>query len=72
MSNPRGPIGRAAAAADDEAAEYDAAGNDMRPPPSDFVGYKVSPTFRSGRTLRNYQLEGLNWMTWNWFNHRSW
>eukprot|EP00903_Cladosiphon_okamuranus_P007802 g7551.t1 len=24
-----------------------------------------------GLTLRDYQLEGVNWLLWNWWNHRS-
>ena len=26
------------------------------------VRYEVSPLFKGGRTLRSYQLEGLNWL----------
>ncbi|RLN56226.1 hypothetical protein BBJ28_00014137 [Nothophytophthora sp. Chile5] len=28
----------------------------------EFVPYEQSPTFKGGRTLRSYQVEGLNWM----------
>lgn len=29
---------------------------------SEFVPYEHSPTYKGGRTLREYQVEGLNWM----------
>jgi hypothetical protein len=29
------------------------------------------PPFKEGRTLRPYQLEGLNWMAFNWHNGRN-
>ncbi|KAG7392511.1 hypothetical protein PHYPSEUDO_000199 [Phytophthora pseudosyringae] len=30
--------------------------------PNEFVPYEQSPTYKGGRTLRAYQVEGLNWM----------
>lgn len=33
----------------------------------------TSPTFgvSNNLSLREYQLEGLNWLVWNWYNHRA-
>lgn len=28
----------------------------------------TSPTYKNGNVLRTYQLEGLNWLTWCWYN----
>ncbi|KDO30724.1 hypothetical protein SPRG_04626 [Saprolegnia parasitica CBS 223.65] len=44
----------------------------IRPSIRDFKKLETSPTFGSdGRfTLREYQLEGLNWLRWNWHNAR--
>ncbi len=44
---------------------------DRRPSPSLWRRHTESPMFRGGRTLRDYQLEGLNWLTWNWYNYRN-
>lgn len=30
---------------------------------------KESPSFRNNNTLRSYQLEGLNWLAYNWHKH---
>jgi superfamily II DNA or RNA helicase len=38
---------------------------------NDFVPYEQSPTFKGGRTLRSYQVDGLNWMVTNWKQQRS-
>lgn len=27
--------------------------------------------FKGGNTLRSYQIEGINWLTWNWANRRN-
>ncbi len=39
--------------------------------PTEFVPYEQSPTFRGGRTLRPYQVDGLNWMISCWKARRS-
>jgi len=44
---------------------------DRRPSPTLWRRHTESPMFRGGRTLRDYQLEGLNWLTWNWNNYRN-
>ncbi|CAM9834851.1 unnamed protein product, partial [Scytosiphon promiscuus] len=31
----------------------------------------AAPAGAGGLTLRDYQLEGVNWLLWNWWNHRS-
>jgi chromodomain-helicase-DNA-binding protein 7 len=57
---------------EDVAARYDSAtGRDVRPDPKQWAPYKETPAFRGGRTLRDYQLEGLNWMIFNWHHHRN-
>lgn len=38
---------------------------------NDFVPYEQSPTFKDSRTLRPYQVEGLNWMVTCWKQQRS-
>lgn len=40
----------------------------------DYEKMETSPVYGSpdsGLTLRGYQLEGVNWMLWNWFHKRS-
>lgn len=32
---------------------------------------KATPEFKGGRALLDYQLEGLNWMVYNWYNRKS-
>ncbi|KAI8883742.1 hypothetical protein K501DRAFT_86912 [Backusella circina FSU 941] len=47
----------------------------MHPPPrpdmTRFIQYNQSPSFRYGNSLRPYQLEGLNWLRFCYFNYRS-
>ncbi|KAK9764864.1 hypothetical protein K7432_007289 [Basidiobolus ranarum] len=42
-----------------------------RPVKSRFGQLKQSPLFKHGNQLRSYQLEGLNWLLFCWFNHQS-
>ena len=42
-----------------------------RPPRSNFRKLDASPSFRNGYSLRPYQLEGLNWLIFSWYNRRS-
>ena len=42
-----------------------------RPPASFFKQLEQSPKFKDGNELRPYQLEGLNWLTFCWFNRRN-
>nr|CCA22651.1 chromodomainhelicaseDNAbinding protein putative [Albugo laibachii Nc14] len=37
----------------------------------DFIPYEHSPTYKGGRTLRSYQVEGLNWIISCWKAQRS-
>ena len=39
-----------------------------RPKPSDWKKIPESPVYKSGNTLREYQLEGLNWLNFCWYN----
>lgn len=42
-----------------------------RPKPVDWRKLDESPIYKSGNTLREYQLEGLNWLTFCWYNGRN-
>eukprot|EP01138_Halocafeteria_seosinensis_P003330 gb/GECG01003406.1/.p1 GENE.gb/GECG01003406.1/~~gb/GECG01003406.1/.p1 ORF type:complete len:1786 (+),score=287.15 gb/GECG01003406.1/:1-5358(+) len=44
---------------------------DERPPPTSWKKYGESQVYKGGRTLREYQVEGLNWLIFNWYNRRS-
>jgi chromodomain-helicase-DNA-binding protein 7 len=39
--------------------------------PRSFKPYEKSPVYRNGGELRSYQLEALNWLTFNWLNNRN-
>ena len=45
--------------------------SDSRPPPSAWKRLSECPSFRDGNKLRTYQLEGLNWMVFNWYQRRG-
>ncbi|KAJ1973907.1 hypothetical protein H4R35_003873, partial [Dimargaris xerosporica] len=42
-----------------------------RPPRNQFQQLTESPKFKYDNTLRSYQLEGLNWLLFCWFNRQS-
>jgi len=42
-----------------------------RPKPTEWVKLDESPVYKNGNTLREYQLEGLNWLSFSWFNTRN-
>ncbi|KAM4623653.1 chromodomain-helicase-DNA-binding protein 7, partial [Polymixia lowei] len=42
-----------------------------RPPAADWQKSDSSRDYRNGNALREYQLEGLNWLTFNWYNRRN-
>ena len=42
-----------------------------RPKPHEWKKLDHSHEFKSGNTLREYQLEGLNWLTFCWYNSRN-
>ena len=48
-----------------------AAFEDFRPDGSQWVKYGESPEYKNGLTLRDYQLEGVNWMIFNWYHRRN-
>ena len=48
-----------------------APGEDERPPPNLFREYLTSPPFKGDRQVRDYQLEGVNWLIYNWFQRRN-
>ena len=43
----------------------------LRPPPGDYKPLSSKPTFNGDRELRSYQLEGLEWLVFNWFQRRG-
>ncbi|DAZ97083.1 TPA: hypothetical protein N0F65_001267 [Lagenidium giganteum] len=45
--------------------------SDVRPDPSTWAKYQESPVYNNQNTLRSYQLEGLNWMVFCWYNRRN-
>ncbi|MEQ2274925.1 choline dehydrogenase 7, partial [Xenotaenia resolanae] len=42
-----------------------------RPSAADWNKLESSREYRNGNALREYQLEGLNWLTFNWYNSRN-
>ncbi|KAM8851002.1 LOW QUALITY PROTEIN: chromodomain-helicase-DNA-binding protein 7 [Spinachia spinachia] len=42
-----------------------------RPPAADWKQLEGSRDYKNSNALREYQLEGLNWLTFNWFNSRN-
>ncbi|KAJ0058954.1 hypothetical protein NL108_003289, partial [Boleophthalmus pectinirostris] len=42
-----------------------------RPHAADWKKLEGSREYRNGNALREYQLEGLNWLTFNWYNSRN-
>jgi chromodomain-helicase-DNA-binding protein 7 len=38
---------------------------------SEWVEFKESPDFKHNNKLREYQLEGVNWLNFSWFNQRN-
>lgn len=42
-----------------------------RPSPDHWEQLKVSPIYKAGNNLRPYQLEGLNWLLFSWYNGRN-
>ena len=45
--------------------------NKKKPKPQDWKKLDESPIYKNGNTLREYQLEGLNWLTFCWYNGRN-
>lgn len=45
--------------------------SDNRPPPDKYKQYNESPPYKPGLVLREYQLEGLNWLIFNWYQRRN-
>jgi chromodomain-helicase-DNA-binding protein 7 len=42
-----------------------------RPRPEEWKKLDESPVYKNDNTLREYQLEGLNWLLFSWFNSRN-
>uniref|UniRef100_A0A4W6DNM0 Chromodomain helicase DNA binding protein 6 n=1 Tax=Lates calcarifer TaxID=8187 RepID=A0A4W6DNM0_LATCA len=42
-----------------------------RPPPEKWQKLEQSRDYRNGNQLREYQLEGMNWLLFNWYNRKN-
>ncbi|XP_053402464.1 chromodomain-helicase-DNA-binding protein 8-like isoform X5 [Mercenaria mercenaria] len=42
-----------------------------RPKASEWKALKETHTYKNGNTLREYQLEGVNWLTFNWYKKQN-
>ena len=42
-----------------------------RPPPASFKPIKDTQEYKGGNLLRPYQLEGLNWLLFNWYTRQN-
>ncbi|XP_061225878.1 chromodomain-helicase-DNA-binding protein 9-like isoform X3 [Neopsephotus bourkii] len=42
-----------------------------RPPPNSWKKIEQSREYKNGNQLREYQLEGLNWLLFNWYNRQN-
>ncbi|XP_068451305.1 chromodomain-helicase-DNA-binding protein 6 isoform X2 [Clinocottus analis] len=42
-----------------------------RPPPDKWQKLDHSKDYRNGNQLREYQLEGMNWLLFNWYNRKN-
>nr|XP_043879334.1 chromodomain-helicase-DNA-binding protein 6 isoform X2 [Solea senegalensis] len=42
-----------------------------RPPPEKWQKLEDSRDYRNGNQLREYQLEGMNWLLFNWYNRKN-
>ena len=42
-----------------------------RPSLTQFKKVTASTVYKNNNVLRSYQIEGINWMLWNWVNHRN-
>ncbi|XP_042563774.1 chromodomain-helicase-DNA-binding protein 6 isoform X2 [Clupea harengus] len=42
-----------------------------RPPPGQWHKLRTSRDYRNGNELREYQLEGMNWLLFNWYNRKN-
>lgn len=42
-----------------------------RPPPNDFRPIKESKVYRDDNKLRPYQMEGVNWLLFNWYARQN-
>uniref|UniRef100_A0A1A9ZZF1 Chromo domain-containing protein n=1 Tax=Glossina pallidipes TaxID=7398 RepID=A0A1A9ZZF1_GLOPL len=45
--------------------------NKKRPHPDQWKKLEKTPVFKGGNTLRPYQLEGLNWLKFSWYNSHN-
>ncbi|VDP79496.1 unnamed protein product [Echinostoma caproni] len=43
----------------------------IRPDPSTWIPIESDQVYKNSNKLRDYQLEGVNWLTYCWFHHRN-
>lgn len=43
----------------------------VRPSKRDWITFEESPSYKNNNSLRKYQLEGLNWLLFCWYNRQS-
>lgn len=43
----------------------------FRPPPTEYKPIASDAVYLDGNELRSYQVEGINWLLWNWINGRN-
>ncbi|KAM7378854.1 hypothetical protein PAMP_004449 [Pampus punctatissimus] len=44
---------------------------EVRPPASSWKKLEETREYKNGNTLREYQLEGVNWLLFNWYNRQN-
>lgn len=45
--------------------------SDQRPAPDSYKQYKESMPLKNGVVLREYQIEGVNWLIFSWYQRRN-
>lgn len=45
--------------------------SDQRPKPETYKQYKESMQLKNGVVLREYQIEGVNWLIFSWYQRRN-
>ena len=45
--------------------------SDQRPAPDTYKQYKESMPLKNGVVLREYQIEGVNWLIFSWYQRRN-
>ena len=45
--------------------------SDQRPSPESYRQYQHSMSLKNGVVLREYQIEGVNWLIFSWYQRRN-